>query len=121
MLIKSWTPSVRNCVEIDRPEWVPVDVYHELLAARRSYNTEWEFWVQEVANQYNCSIPVAEDACIRGIKKAITRLKYVYGDRVGEWYEQALGMGDIFEKVKHQEYINPKLEFYPEGDVKDVN
>jgi hypothetical protein len=51
---------------------------------------------------------MAEDACIRGIQKEINRLKLIYGDRVGQWFEEFLDMGDIFRKVLHPDYL-PKL------------
>lgn len=106
----TWTPKLRNIRFTEKPEWVPEWVYVEAKAAKRYYNEQWEFWVYLTAQSENCSQSLAEDACIRGLKKAINRLKFVYGDKIGQWYEEFLEMGDIFDKVKHQEIINPTLE-----------
>lgn len=108
MIVTSWRPKKRNVVYQEKPDWLPQDIYTEALAAKKTYNEEWEFWVFEVANDYGVSLPEAEDACIRGIRKALYRVKFVYGDKVAKWYEEFLGMSDLFTKVQHPEYL-PKL------------
>lgn len=105
IVIPSWRPKKRNVVFSEQPDWLPDWVYTEALAAKRNYNENWEFWVWRVSQDYNCSIPIAEDACIRGIKKAILQFKVAYGDKIGDWFEQFLDMGDIFEKVHHPIYL----------------
>lgn len=104
MLIPSWRPKLRNCVYKPKPEGIPDWVYTEAMAARYHYNERWEFWVYQVSHEHNCSMAEAEDACIRGIKKAILQMHVVYGDEIGRWYEEFLDMGDIFRKVSHPEY-----------------
>jgi hypothetical protein len=106
----TWKPKLRNIVMTERPEWVPEWVYTEAITAKRFYNGMWEFWVWEEAKRNNVSQAVAEDACIRGLKTAIDRVKYVYGAKIGKWYEEFLDMKDIFTKVKHPEYKVAKLE-----------
>lgn len=101
----TWMPKKRNITYQEKPVGIPDKVYTMALAAKRSYNEDWEFWVHAVAVQHNVSVPMAEDACIRGLKKEILRHKFVYGDAVGEWLERFLDMGDIFSKVKHPDYI----------------
>jgi hypothetical protein len=115
MLIQTgWKPSIRNCVYQDRPEWVPEWVYTQAVAAKRAYNENWEFWVYMTSHDYNCSIPVAEDACIRGLKKSFLQIRHVYGDKIGAWYEQFMDMSDVFNRVKHPEYL-PQLGDKPDG------
>lgn len=97
----------------EAPDWLPEEVYKEACAHKRHYNAGWEEWVYHVALQHNVSQAVAEDACIRGIQKEFykTRLAYAktygeeLGNRVGVWFEQFMEMGDIFNKVKHPEYL----------------
>lgn len=109
-ILQSWRPKLRNIKYDTRPEGIPEAIYIEALAAKRFYNEQWEFWVWSEAQQKSAEsggdIPIseAEDACIRGLKKALNRVKFVYGDAVGEWYERFLDMGDIFNKVKHPDY-----------------
>lgn len=105
MQVMSWRPSKRNIRYQEKPDWLPDTIYTEALAAKRFYNELWEFWVWEVSRTDNVSVVEAEDACIRGLKKALNRVGFVYGDKVAAWYEQFLEMGDIFSKVKHPEYI----------------
>jgi hypothetical protein len=105
MQVASWQPKKRNIGYSEKPEGIPDAIYTEALAAKRFYNEQWEFWVWDVSRTDNVPLHVAEDACIRGLQKAINRIKFVYGDRVGEWYERFLDMGDIFQKVKHPDYI----------------
>lgn len=100
-----WVPRLRNVKYQERPEWVPEWIYVEAQAAKHFYNEQWEFWVYEESRRHNCSQAVAEDACIRGLKKVLNLVKHVYGDKIGEWYEKYLDMGDIFDKVKHPDYI----------------
>lgn len=101
----TWQPKLRQITFSPKPDYVPEMVYSEAMAAKRSYNAEWEFWVFLESQNYNCSQAVAEDACIRGLQKALHRVSFVYGDKVGKWYEEFLDMGDIFRKVKHPDYI----------------
>ena len=101
----TWMPKKRNVRYEDKPEGIPDWVYTEAVTAKRFYNEMWEFWVWDVSRTDNVPLHVAEDACIRGLQKAILRVKLVYGDAVGEWYERFLDMGDIFRKVSHPEYV----------------
>ena len=107
---KTWKPQLRNIVFSERPDWVPEWVYTEAMTAKRFYNGMWEFWVWEESKRHNVSQAVAEDACIRGLKIAIDRIKYVYGSKIGQWYEDFLDMTDIFTKVKHPDYKQVKWE-----------
>ena len=102
----TWMPKKRNVRYQEKPDWVPDSVYSEAQCAKRFYNEDWEFWVFAESQDANVSQAVAEDACIRGLKKALNRVSYVYGPKVGKWYEEFLDMGDIFDKVKHPEYRN---------------
>lgn len=109
MLIQAgWKPTLRNVVYQEKPDFVPDWVYTMAMNAKYHYNAQWEFWVFLVSQEYNVSQAQAEDACIRGIKKEINRFKLTYGDKIGTWFEEFLDMKDIFEKVKHPEYL-PKL------------
>ena len=108
ILIPSWRPKKRQVYYGDQPEGIPDWVYTEAVAAKRAYNEEWEFWVWKVSQEYNCSVALAEDACIRGIKKAILQIQLVYGPKIGRWFEEYLAMGDIFNKVNHPIYL-PQL------------
>lgn len=111
MIVKTgWKPTLRNCVYKERPEEIPIHVYNEALAAKRYYNEHWEFWVWQTAQEYNVSIALAEDACIRGLRKAILQIYVVYGDKIGRWYEDFLDMKDIFNKVNYPIYL-PKLGY----------
>lgn len=101
----TWMPKKRNVQYEDKPEGIPDYIYSEALTAKKFYNEDWEFWVWSEAQNHNVPLHIAEDACIRGIQKAIHRVKYVYGDQIAEWYERFLGMGDIFTKVRHPDYI----------------
>lgn len=101
----TWKPSIRNITFEDRPDFIDKSVYVEALAAKRFYNGMWEYWVFEESQKANVSQAIAEDACIRGIKTAINRIKFIYGDKVGQWYEDFLDMKDIFTKVKHFEHV----------------
>lgn len=113
----SWRPKKRNVRYTERPEWVPDWVYTEALAAKRFYNEDWEFWVWRESINHNCSQAEAEDACIRGLKKALDRINFVYsslfgyqmGSKIAKWYEEFLDMGDLFRKVNHLTY-EKKLE-----------
>lgn len=106
MLIQTgWKPTLRNCTYHEKPDWVPDWVYTTAMSAKYNYNDRWEFWVHKVSLDNNCSVALAEDACIRGIKQEINRFKFTYGDKIGTWFEQFLEMSDIFDKVKHPEYI----------------
>lgn len=106
MIIQTgWKPTLRNITYQEKPEYVPDWVYTTAMGAKKHYNAAWEFWVYQVSLDNNCSVALAEDACIRGIQKEINRFKFTYGDKVGSWFEQFLDMQDIFDKVKHPEYI----------------
>ena len=102
--VMSWRPKKRNIRYSGKPEWIPDQIYTEALSAKRFYNEDWEFWVWDVSRTDNVPLPVAEDACIRGLKKALNRVQFVYGPRVAKWYEEFLDMGGIFTKVKHPTY-----------------
>ena len=106
IVLPTWKPSLRNCQYQPRPEEIPIHVYNEALSAKRYYNASWEFWVWQTAQENNVSVAKAEDACIRGLKKAILQIYFVYGDKIGRWYEDFLDMGDIFNKVSHPIYLN---------------
>ena len=101
----TWMPQRRQIQYQSKPIEIPQEVYTEALTAKRFYNEEWEFWVWQTAQDYNISVALAEDACIRGIKKAILLAYTVYGDRIGRWYEDFLDMSDIFSKVNHPIYL----------------
>lgn len=109
-ILTTWRPSLRNVTFSEKPDWVPDWVYTEAMVAKRTYNVSWEFWVSDVARQHNCSQADAEVACIRGLKTAIDRLTYVYGSKIGKWYEEFLDMKDLFTKVKLPEYQEVRLE-----------
>ena len=113
IVIPTWQPKSRNCTYQPKPEGIPEWVYTEAITAKRYYNEQWEFWVWQVSQEHNCSVPIAEDACIRGLKKAILQIYLVYGDNIGKWYEDFLDMGDIFKKVSHPIYL-PKLGYSKE-------
>lgn len=100
----TWMPKRRAIYYSEKPPEIPDAVYQQALVAKRAYNENWEFWVHQVSLQDNVPLAIAEDACIRGIKKEILRHKFIYGDAIGEWFERYLDLGDIFNKVKHPEY-----------------
>ena len=100
-----WVPAMRNITYQEKPEFVPDWVYTMAMSAKYHYNAQWEFWVYQVSRDHNCSVAKAEDACIRGIKKEINRFKMTYGDKIGSWFEDFLDMKDIFNKVKHPDYV----------------
>lgn len=101
----TWMPKKRNVGYQDQPEGIPDYIYSEALAAKKFYNEDWEFWVWSEAQRYNVPLAEAEDACIRGIQKAIFRIQFIYGSQIAKWYEEFLDMGDIFRKVSHPDYI----------------
>ena len=105
----TWQPKLRQIRFTEKPEWLPQEIYLEAMTAKRFYNEQWEFWVFLVSQEHNCSQAKAEDACIRGIRKELAKIKFVYGDKIGKWYEDFLEMNDIFDKVKHPVYTK-KLE-----------
>ena len=100
----TWVPKLRQIILQPKPDFVPDWVYTEAITAKRFYNAEWEFWVFKIAQDYNCSQAKAEDACIRGIKKELAKMKFVYGDKIGKWFEEYLDMDSVFATVKHPEY-----------------
>jgi len=110
MLLPTWQPKKRSVYYQEKPDWVDDWIYIEAVTAKRFYNEQWEFWVWQESLKENVSQAIAEDACIRGLRKALNRVRFVYGDRVGQWYEGFLEMGDIFSKVKHPEYTETRLE-----------
>lgn len=105
-----WKPSRRNIKIDERPEWVPDDIYKTAVAAKYQYNADWDFWVYDVSQRYNVSQAEAEAACFRGIKKEFYKVRFVYGPRIGTWFEQFLDMGDIFNKFNHPDYL-PELGY----------
>lgn len=115
VILTSWQPKRRNVIYQERPPQIPEWVYTEAVAAKKFYNEEWEFWVWQESLNRNVSQAVAEDACIRGLKTALNRVKLVYGDQIANWYISYLDMGDIFNKVKHPEYEKATL-----GGVKNA-
>lgn len=110
MIIPSWRPKKREVYYQDKPEWVDDWVYTEALTAKRFFNENWELWVWQVAMDYNCNQAKAEDACIRGYKKAIDRVDFVYGPKVAKWYREFMEMDALINKVKHPEYRQVKLD-----------
>ena len=104
MVQTGWVPKKRNVRYEPKPEGIPDWVYAQAVTAKRYYNEDWEMWVHMVSQRDNVPLHVAEDACIRGIKKEILRYRHVWGDAIGEWFERYLDMSDIFSKVKHPEY-----------------
>jgi len=109
-ILTSWRPSLRNIEFPPKPDWVPEWLYTEAMVAKRGYNAMWEFWVAQVARDWNVSQADAEVACIRGIKTEIDRQYYVYGPKLGKWFEEFLDMSSIFSKVKLPEYKEVRLE-----------
>lgn len=105
VIIPSWRPKKRNVRFEEKPEGIPDWVYTQAVVAKKTYNEDWEFWVFNTSLDYNCSQAEAEDACIRGVKKEFLRYRLVYGDKIGQWFEDFMGMGDLFTKVKHPEYL----------------
>lgn len=105
ILLTNWKPNIRKVVFQDQPEWIPDWLYTQAVAAKRKYNEQWDFWVWQVSRDFNVSQSLAEDACIRGIKKEILQQYVVYGPKIGKWFEEFLEMGDIFNKIKHPEYL----------------
>lgn len=101
----TWKPKLRNITFTEKPDFIEQWLYAEAMVAKRFYNAEWEFWVYEESRKANVSQAVAEDACIRGIKTALRRVSFIYGDKVGKWYEEFLDMKDIFNKVNHFNHI----------------
>lgn len=116
MILTTWRPKRRNVRYHEKPDYVPEWVYIEAMQAKKFYNEEWEFWVYRTAVDHNCSEAEAEDACIRGLKKVLNQLIFVYGPKVGKWYEDFLEMGDIFRMVQHPNYL-PKLSDLPQEKV----
>ena len=112
----TWVPKKRNVIYMNKPQEIPEWVYIMAMNAKKFYNEEWEFWVWNVSRDYNVSQAEAEDACIRGIKKEILRMYTVWGYPIGKWFEEYLDMKDLFDKVKHPEYIN---RLSTEKEVKD--
>jgi hypothetical protein len=110
MFSLSWRPKLRHCVYQEKPEWLPDWIYTEAVTAKRFYNEQWEFWVWMESRDANVSQAIAEDACIRGFKKALDRVKFVYGSKVAKWYREYLEMDDILRKVRHPEYKEVRLE-----------
>lgn len=101
-----WRPKVRNISYQDKPDGIPDHVFQEAQVAKRFYNENWEFWVWQESQYHNRSLNETEDACIRGIQKAINRMKHIYGPAIGDWYERYLDMGDIFRSVSQPTYEN---------------
>ena len=104
--LNTWRPSVKQAQDVydPKPDFVPDWVYNDAKMCKCQYNTNWEFWVWQVSQRDNVPLPIAEDACIRGIKKEFLRYRLIYGDRVGSWFEDFLDMNSVFRKVKHNDY-----------------
>lgn len=109
MIVLGWRPKKRAVYYQEKPEWVPEWVYIEAVAAKRFYNENWEFWVWNISRDNNCSQAEAEDACIRGLKKVMDQIDFVYGPKVAKWYREFMDMGDLFTKVVHPIYSEVKL------------
>ena len=105
IIIPSWRPKKRNVTYQERPEEIPEWVFIQAQVAKKYYNEDWEFWIWQVCVDHNCSQAKAEDACIRGIQKEFHRYRLVYGDQIGNWFENYMDMGDLMKKVKHPEYL----------------
>lgn len=118
VVITTWRPSLRKMIIQEKPDWLPEEIYKEAMAHKRHYNAEWEYWVWAVAEAHNCSQAVAEEACIRGIKKEFYKTRVAYtktygtelGNRIGLWFEQFMEMGDIFDKFRYPDYV-PELGY----------
>lgn len=100
----SWKPSIRNIKLYDRPDWVPEVVYTEAVGAKYNYNAMWEFVVHRTASDYNVSQQIAEEAMLRGLDKEFKKMHVIWGDRIGQWFEDFMEMGDIFTKIKLNSY-----------------
>lgn len=109
MIVTSWRPQKRPTYYQDKPEWVPEWVYVEAVTAKRYYNENWEYWVWQVAQEHNCSQANAEDACIRGLKKVLDQIDFVYGPKVAKWYREFMDMDSVFTKVVHPIYLKESL------------
>lgn len=105
VIINNWKPSLRNVTYEPKPEWVPQEIYDEAVTAKRQYNAGWEFYVWQISKDYNCSMALAEEACLRGLKKAFYRNRLIYGDAIGKWFEDYLDMGDTVMRVKSPDYV----------------
>lgn len=111
-LIPSWRPKASHMdVVPPKPEWVPDWVYTNALSARHQYNTNWEMWVYMVSVQNNKPLAETEDACIRGIKKMFLQNRYVYGDKIGQWFEDFMDMDSIFSRVRGWPQWEARLDF----------
>jgi hypothetical protein len=108
--MNTWMPKKRNVTYIEKPDWIPDWVYTNAVVAKRQYNEQWEYWVFLTSKDHNCSQALAEDACIRGIKKELDRLDFVYGPKIAQWFRQFLDMDSIISMVKHPTYTEVKLE-----------
>ncbi len=113
MQLLSWRPKKKHIKDTKKPDFVPDWVYTEAQAAKFFYNDNWEYWVYCESQKHNTPIPETEDACIRGIKKEFLKMRMVYGDKIGQWFEDFMEMGDIFSKVKKWPEFLPKLEEGP--------
>ena len=104
IIINTWKPSLRKIRFQPRPDYVPKAVYSEAVGAKRVYNEHWEFFVFHTSQEFNVSQQVAEEACLRGLKKEFNKMRVIWGDKVGIWFEDFMEMGDIFRKIKLPEY-----------------
>lgn len=112
--VNSWKPSVRKIRMHPQPDWVPDAVYTEAVAAKRNYNEKWEFLVYQTSLDYNVSQQLAEEALLRGLIKEFYKMRVIYGDKIGIWFEDFMEMGDIFRKIKLPEY---KAQLVDEGET----
>ncbi len=112
IITSSWTPNEHRTVGYKpKPENIPDFLYNEAVAAKKQYNENWEFWVQDVANTHNITFGQAEIACIKGIDRACQNVLSVYGPRLGKWFVDFLEMESVFSKVKNINVVS-KGEVY---------
>lgn len=100
----NWKPSIRNIKIYDRPDWIPEVVYTEAVGAKHNYNARWEYVVHRTALDYNVSQQVAEEAMLRGLDKEFKKMRVIWGDKIGKWFEDFMEMGDVFAKIKLNDY-----------------
>jgi len=115
MLVPSWRPKRRQVYYTEKPDFVPDWVYTEAVTAKRFYNENWEFWVDLESKTTNVPVHIAEDACIRGLKKALDQTDFVFGPKVAKWYKEFLDMDSVFTKVMHPKYTKVDIERDKDG------
>lgn len=111
IVLPSWRPKFSNIDQNPvKPDFVPDEIYTYALAAKSQYNTNWEMWVYTESVLHNRPLAETEDACIRGIKKMFLQNRYVYGDKIGKWFEEFMDMDSIFSKVKSWPTFEARLD-----------